>query len=600
MTQVPIIGTDTYEIRRVEHTRLRRRLLEGTWEEDLHNRLQIHLGTVRKAAWGLPDMSSNVFRQIARSLASLYIQPPDVSHPTRNLSAVGIVEMVARSGLWATMNRFQQLTIGCREYWQRVHVSADGRLTFRPVAPDMTIAKSFADRPDYPVSVREMRERTDAEGKPRWTWDVLDISDPENPIYEVRAYVDGGKVGEDLSAVYLGGSYSGAAYPYRRSDGRPILPYVLYHAERIGDRLFDAYEGIEVVEGSLNIAVSYSMLFHAIKDSSWPQRYIIGAEPQGGTIEGGVAGARREVVSDPATVLMLRASDEQQPVIGQWQAGCDTTQLENTISAFANRLAQDAGVSPADIQRMGGTARSGYAIALSNEGKRDAQKVYAQSFRASDEQLVMTAAILANRAMGSQFPEGGYSVQYRSIPLSGSELDGRRKHALELLDAGLMTRIDALRLFDDSLTEQDAVAMLAEIDAMNKATEVASEATEMEAEEETPEHEAAPGDVAEDVAEGEAHDEEAAPTAVAGEGESIAAAAAAAGQPASSVALNGAQVQAAQGIITSVAKGELPRATGVEMLVQFFNMDAASAETLMGTVGGSFFIAAQEIPGAGS
>jgi hypothetical protein len=122
----------------------------------------------------------------------------------------------------------------------------------------------------------------------------------------------------------------------------------------------------------------------------------------------------------------------------------------------------------------------------------------------------------------------------------------------------------------------------------------------MEAEEETPEHEAAPGDVAEDVAEGEAHDEEAAPTAVAGEGESIAAAAAAAGQPASSVALNGAQVQAAQGIITSVAKGELPRATGVEMLVQFFNMDAASAETLMGTVGGSFFIAAQEIPGAGS
>jgi hypothetical protein len=249
---------------------------------------------------------------------------------------------------------------------------------------------------------------------------------------------------------------------------------------------------------------------------------------------------------------------------------------------------------------MGGTARSGYAIQLSNEGKRDAQKVYAQSFRASDEQLVMTAAILANRAMGSQFPEGGYSVQYRSIPLSGAELDGRRKHALELLDAGLMTRIDALRLFDDSLTEQDAVAMLAEIDAMNKATEVASEATEMEAEEETPEHEAAPGDVAEDVAEGEAHDEEADPTAVAGEGESIAAAAAAAGQPASSVALNGAQVQAAQGIITSVAKGELPRATGVEMLVQFFNMDAASAETLMGTVGGSFVIAPQEPPGGGA
>ena len=70
--------------------------------------------------------------------------------------------------------------------------------------------------------------------------------------------------------------------------------------------------------------------------------------------------------------------------------------------------------------------------------------------------------------------------------------------------------------------------------------------------------------------------------------ESITAVAAATGQPASSVALNGAQVQAAQGIITSVAKGELPRATGVEMLVQFFNMTPEAADSLMGAVGGSF------------
>ena len=71
MSQIPVISSEPYEIRRIEHTRLRRRLLEGTWEEDLHNRLQIHLGTVRKAAWGYPDMSSNIFRQIARSLSSL-------------------------------------------------------------------------------------------------------------------------------------------------------------------------------------------------------------------------------------------------------------------------------------------------------------------------------------------------------------------------------------------------------------------------------------------------------------------------------------------------------------------------------------------------
>ena len=109
----------------------------------------------------------------------------------------------------------------------------------------------------------------------------------------------------------------------------------------------------------------------------------------------------------------------------------------------------------------------------------------------------MTAAILLNRVTNTKYPEGGYSVQYRSIPLSGSELDARRKHALELLDAGLMTRVEALRLFDDSLTEQDAAAMLAEIDAMNKARELEHEAVEeADAEEEgdapTSEEEMAP------------------------------------------------------------------------------------------------------------
>jgi hypothetical protein len=78
--------------------------------------------------------------------------------------------------------------------------------------------------------------------------------------------------------------------------------------------------------------------------------------------------------------------------------------------------------------------------------------------------------------------------------------------------------------------------------------------------------------------------------------ESVAAAATSAGVPASAVALNGAQVQAAQGIIMSVAKGELPRDSGVQMLIQFFNMAPDAADALMGEVGRSFTISAPEAP----
>jgi hypothetical protein len=53
-------------------------------------------------------------------------------------------------------------------------------------------------------------------------------------------------------------------------------------------------------------------------------------------------------------------------------------------------------------------------------------------------------------------------------------------------------------------------------------------------------------------------------------------------------ALNGAQVQAAQGIVAAVAAGQLPRNTGIQMLSSFFNLPTATANRIMGTVGSSF------------
>jgi hypothetical protein len=93
-------------------------------------------------------------------------------------------------------------------------------------------------------------------------------------------------------------------------------------------------------------------------------------------------------------------------------------------------------------------------------------------FRASDEALVSLSAVLFNRwteanSAAANYPEGGYSVLYREIPLSPSEMDARRKHVLEMRSAGLMTDVEALRFFG-SLSEQDAIAQLAAIRAMKE------------------------------------------------------------------------------------------------------------------------------------
>lgn len=64
-------------------------------------------------------------------------------------------------------------------------------------------------------------------------------------------------------------------------------------------------------------------------------------------------------------------------------------------------------------------------------------------------------------------------------------------------------------------------------------------------------------------------------------------------------ALNGAQIDAAKAIVEDVAKGLLPRATGVAMLVEFFDLDLDRAERIMGEVGRGFEPATPPPPEAG-
>ena len=650
----PPAPSNPEEAMRWEHTRHRRALMEGRWQRLLEDRLQEQLGSTRRQAWGRPDLSANPFKVVATELSTLYDADPDVKH-NRAGDVSGFTDLVSRAALWPQMSRFQSMTIALREMWMRVDVE-DGRLIYRPVPPDMTIAESDPSRPTIPTAYAEVRLRH-VRGETVWAWDVLDIRDPANPSYTVRLATDDAKFGEDVTEEVLGARFDGAAYPYRRNPvgnetlGAPILPVVLYHASLYGDRLFDAYNGVELYEGSLSLALYYSYLGHCLRDASFPQRYAIGVRIAGSDmVDGGTRGQRVEVVTDPTTILMLDAAMEQQPQVGQFQAGADVEKLEATIAAIAHRLATDAGLSPSELQRTSGSAKSGYAISLSQDGKRTAQRKYVMQFRDSDERLMAVSATLYNRAMGTQFPEGGWSVLYREIPLSPEELSSRREHILAMQEAGLMTRLEALRYFG-SLSEADAKAALEAIDA-----EKAPTAAEQESEGTGPapaeqvstetEHGEEMADAAEEVvasaeairallagdvpaatrrvleavaeslaeaagylgtgpmveAEIELSDEEddAMPETetpdTAAPDESVAAAATSAGVPASAVALNGAQVQAAQGIIMSVAKGELPRDSGVQMLVQFFNMAPDSADALMGEVGRSFTISATEAP----
>lgn len=466
----------TEDASRWAETGRRRRLLGGMWRGDLDERVLKLVGTERRDAWGETSLAINPFANICRELSVLYDSEPDIRHDS--VPTDGITGAVHTAGLWPMMQMVQYYTLGLGNMLVRVNATATGSLQFRPVFPDMVVCESSPDRPDMPTSVHEYRLR-EIDGEMAWTCDVLDISNPEHPVYAVVRVKPDGKGGhdyDDITARVLSSdmpedeaapqSMSGDAYPYRRRDGRPVLPYVMYYARRDGFALWQPYRKMELVEGTLDAAVLHQMLMHTWRDASWPQRYVVNLQVAGAQAIRNTDGtAHRGIVTDPASLLELESpperDDNTQPMVGQFKPGGDIAVMEKGIADFVARLAQSADVPPSDIQRMTGQAQSGAAISLNNQGKRAAQKRYAASFRDSDERLIMTAAILANRATEStdnptRYVEGGYRVVYREIPVSPEERKARREEALAMLGAGLIDKPSAYRVVYPEATEEDA------------------------------------------------------------------------------------------------------------------------------------------------
>jgi hypothetical protein len=454
-----------------------RRMLDGSWESDLQERVVREVGPERSGGWGIAKTTCMPLVSICRETSALYLTDYDVYQGDAPLSG-HLADALTASGLRSRMPRFQALTVGMRECAWRISVNRRGVVQYRPVFADMMRAHADPDAPDMPTCVEELRWRKGF----GWCWDVLDVSEADDyeddddtphagpgPSYRVMSF----DRTQDLTAAILkprAGDYSGENYPYRAKDGTPVLPYVLYHAETLGDRLWNWRGNWETVQACLDLGVNNTYLGHVLKDTAFKQRYTLNCQFVGGATQENTDGTTRTiVVADPAVIMHAESTpgldSSAQPIIGQFDDAADPAMLEGVISSLANRIAIDAGLPPADIQRMGGTAKSGYAIALSNEGKRAAARRFAPFFRPSDELLIATTAILINCATGSNLPESRYRVVYRDLPLSPEELAARRANVIETIAAGLMSRVKGFMELNPGLTEPAARLELAKVDA---------------------------------------------------------------------------------------------------------------------------------------
>ena len=432
-------------------------MLYGLWRQDLIERLTQQIGTIRREAWGEPDLSSNVAASACVAVATQYDRGVCVEHAAGE-SVEPLLEEIEATGIWSAKQRYQRDLVGMREMLTAIDVDELG-IHYRQVFPDMLQASSDPRRPSVPTETRE----TILLPNGTWAYDVWNadgfecISARDGVVLERRG-------------------------PWVYADGRPFLPSVLDHASR-GGALWDAFDQIELWDGALNAAVLWTYFGHIMRDASWPQRWALNVEPAGLNTEGTDAGKRQAVTTDPAGLLIRKMidglADNAQPQIGQWSNSADPMSILEACGAYERRVSARAGLSPADVSRVSGDPRSGYALAITREGQREQQRRFEPILRPGDEELIGKTAAMVNRFRGTSYPESGYRITYDSIPASAEEIaEGRAQSDWEAAQ-GLASPISVYaRLHPGTEPDEAANAIVAlRLEAMALEQRVLAEAT---------------------------------------------------------------------------------------------------------------------------
>jgi hypothetical protein len=444
---------------------LRYRLLTGAHIEDLRDELRRLFA--REIAADLefhPDMSRNPLRMIVQQLANLYTDSPRVQVEDRDADLSAIVT----PRLWPLQQQTEKLTLGMNEAVMRIDWEwwrGATEATYRPVSPDMIVARPDPAMPDQPISIEELRPRVRPGTYDKvWCWDVWDVSDPAAPVFRIEMV---GDKGQRIDATAEFAPDLVGSYPYMH-DGAPVLPYVIYH-KTIGAGLWNYRDGIELVRGSLRLAALWSHWCDGYQNCAHPQRYALDVDTQAG-ITKNIGGVSVDVVPiDRKSILKFRSAGPGTGSIGALQPSLEPRSAAESLQTYATGLATYAGLNPSDLQVTG--AQSGYSIVVARQGMRRIMKARQPAFKASDRLLLSIAAKLANSYGGQSLPTepGDYSIDYRGVNESNEERKAKAEIVKAELEMGLISKVDAVRALHPEIeSDEEAIERLLRVDRLQQ------------------------------------------------------------------------------------------------------------------------------------
>ncbi len=468
----PIIGSPDDQ-QRIDHSALRRRLVEGCWANDARTR---HQQFFSNAVWSFlppPDLSHNTHLVYTDALSTLYDVDPVVTIEMDEEGEEGApedetpehegLEAIVTPELWPLSQQRLRLTVSANECAMRVDV-VKGAVKYRVVPPDTVVMAAPPESPDRPHYVEEIRPRlrTHPDGKVEQitTIETWDVRDPAYPVFKIETQDEQGRRTDVTDEFWLDESgMPRTDYPYRRADGTPIFPYVLFH-KRVQNALWDPYAGREVVEGTLTASALWTFWLMSVRDGAYPQRVTVDLDVDGSTIttpQGSTVGTAY-VQMLPTGVLRFKSRGDKSGTYGTFPPAMDPEVMGRAITEYEASLGKYAGIDQPDVARAAGS--SGYALVISQDGKRRAQKRLETPCRMGDALLLATAAALANAyvegVVGLPEDEDDYHVAYAPVRRSIEEIKAEMEEAKLLLDAGAIDQADFIMRLNPGMSREMA------------------------------------------------------------------------------------------------------------------------------------------------
>ena len=459
------------------------RMLTGDWRVDAENRLSEFFHVSIRNVLPKPDTSHNAFLSLTSQKCVLYDDEPVVT--LTDADDTEGLEIITPPEFWGVVQRAAFLAEGVGECLVRFDLARDAKgdatgITWRDVPAHTVILTPRRPDDTQPTRVEGLRERVKANGETVWAWDVWDVTDPAKPKFAIMAQGEAGVL-IDATEEFVPGL--GGAYPYLDTSNAPILPYVLRHATMHAG-LWDYRSRAELIDGTLTAAALWTLWLLGMRDGSTPVRFLfngrmLAAEVR--TPDGALGATVQAVVANPMAIHQV-IDDNGSARIDQLGPAINPVDMGTAIEMYEAGLAQYGGVSPADTQR-GSSGMSGYAIVVSRDGLRKAQKRMMPASRVADRLCLATSARLANAYLpGLALPEDptGYALRYADVSRTPDEIKATIESARVQIEAGLLHPADAYGLLNPG-TDRDAAmaAMFENIRARKLLEAVAAEPVRM-------------------------------------------------------------------------------------------------------------------------